>query len=270
MKQILIRAACAALVLIAGTSLARAAFDPVNDDTDLFLANPAYAVQRPNVLIFLDNTANWNSRFENEKIALASFFNGLDDNYNVGLMMYTETGTGNSGPDGGYVRAAVRQMTPTNRALMAGLISSFDKNGDKGNNATVSLAMHEIYAYFAGTTARSGIKKKRDHTGNAIPGLFVEILLLLPFTLGLVLWLHYTHQAVFLNLDWSTDLLLILGGPITILPLAFFTAGTRMLPMTTVAFPQNQTSQASDAAPRGQEQVPHASRADLLPDRRHT
>jgi type IV pilus assembly protein PilY1 len=172
MKQILIRAACAALVLIAGTSLARAAFDPVNDDTDLFLANPAYAVQRPNVLIFLDNTANWNSRFENEKIALASFFNGLDDNYNVGLMMYTETGTGNSGPDGGYVRAAVRQMTPTNRALMAGLISSFDKNGDKGNNATVSLAMHEIYAYFAGTTARSGIKKKRDHTGNAIPGLF--------------------------------------------------------------------------------------------------
>ena len=28
--------------------------------------------------------------------------------------------------------------------------------------------------------------------------------------------------------------MLILGGPITILPLAFFTAGTRMLPMTTV------------------------------------
>ena len=39
---------------------------------------------------------------------------------------------------------------------------------------------------------------------------------------------------MFLNLDFRTDLLLILGGPITIIPLAFFTAGTRLLPMTTV------------------------------------
>jgi chloramphenicol-sensitive protein RarD len=78
-----------------------------------------------------------------------------------------------------------------------------------------------------------GLLRKQMKT-NAIPGLFVETLLLLPFTLGLVLWLHYSAQAVFLNQDWNTDMLLILGGPITIIPLAFFTAGTRMLPMTTV------------------------------------
>ena len=78
-----------------------------------------------------------------------------------------------------------------------------------------------------------GLLRKQMKT-NAIPGLFVETLLLLPFTLGLVLWLHFSAQAVFLNLDWNTDMLLILGGPITIIPLAFFTAGTRMLPMTTV------------------------------------
>ena len=78
-----------------------------------------------------------------------------------------------------------------------------------------------------------GLLRKQMKT-NAIPGLFVEILLLLPFTLALMLWLHYRAEAVFLNLDRSTDLLLILGGPITILPLVFFTAGTRMLPMTTV------------------------------------
>jgi len=171
MKQKLIAILCACAVLAAGAVPAVAAFDPVNDDTDLFLANPAYAAQRPNVLIFLDNTANWNSRFENEKLALASVFSGVSDNYNVGLMMYTETGSGNGGPDGGYVRAAVRQTTSTNGLLMASLISSFDKIGDKGNNATVSLAMHEIYAYFAGATAHAGIKQKRDHTGNAIPGL---------------------------------------------------------------------------------------------------
>ncbi|HUV20770.1 MAG TPA: EamA family transporter RarD [Gammaproteobacteria bacterium] len=78
-----------------------------------------------------------------------------------------------------------------------------------------------------------GLLRKQMKT-NAIPGLFVETLLLLPFTLGLVLWLHYSGQAVFLHQDRNTDLLLILGGPITITPLAFFTAGTRMLPMTTV------------------------------------
>ena len=78
-----------------------------------------------------------------------------------------------------------------------------------------------------------GLLRKQMKT-NAIPGLFVETLLLLPFTLGLLLWLHYSGQAVFLHLDWNTDMLLILGGPITIIPLAFFTAGTRMLPLTTV------------------------------------
>jgi chloramphenicol-sensitive protein RarD len=81
--------------------------------------------------------------------------------------------------------------------------------------------------------AAYGLLRKQMKT-NAIPGLFVETLLLLPFTLGLLLWLHYSGQAVFLHRDWNTDMLLILGGPITIIPLAFFTAGTRMLPLTTV------------------------------------
>ncbi len=114
MKQTFIAIACACMALVVGAGSALAAFDPVNDDTDLFLANPTYAAQRPNVLIFLDNTANWNSRFDNEKVGLATVFNGLSDSYNVGLMMYTETGSGNGGPDGGYVRAAVRQMTGIN------------------------------------------------------------------------------------------------------------------------------------------------------------
>jgi len=69
---------------------------------------------------------------------------------------------------------------------------------------------------------------------NAVPGLLVEILLLLPFTLALLLWQQFRGEAMFLHHAWDTDLLLIMGGPITIIPLAFFTAGTRMLPMTTV------------------------------------
>jgi chloramphenicol-sensitive protein RarD len=81
--------------------------------------------------------------------------------------------------------------------------------------------------------AAYGLMRKQMQT-NAIPGLFVEILLLLPFTLALMAWLHIQDKAMFLNLGTTTDWLLILGGPITIIPLAFFTAGTRMLPMATV------------------------------------
>ena len=131
MKKTALACLLGSLVALSGLNAAQAAFDPVNDDTDLFLANPAYAAVRPNVLIFLDNTANWNTRFDNEKAALATLFSGMSDQFNVGLMMYTETGAGNSGPDGAYVRAAVRQMTPLNRFLMAGLVNSFDKLGDK-------------------------------------------------------------------------------------------------------------------------------------------
>ena len=36
-------------------------FDPVNDDTDIFLANPAFSSSRPNVLFFVDNTSNWSA-----------------------------------------------------------------------------------------------------------------------------------------------------------------------------------------------------------------
>lgn len=78
-----------------------------------------------------------------------------------------------------------------------------------------------------------GLLRKKMGT-NAVPGLFIEIMLILPATLALVGWLHFRGDAHFLNLDAHTDWLLILGGPVTVLPLAFFTAGTRLLPMTTV------------------------------------
>ena len=66
----------------------------------------------PNVLIILDNTANWNTAFTNEKAALASVFNALPaDKFNVGLMMFTESGGGNSNTDGAYVRAAMRLIS---------------------------------------------------------------------------------------------------------------------------------------------------------------
>ena len=142
-------------------------FDPVGQDIDIFLANPAFSASRPNVLILLDNTANWNSAFDNEKSALVSVFNSLDASFNVGLMMFTETGSPNTGSDGAYVRFAVRQMTDPNKMALSGIVNGLDKIADKSNGAKYSLIMAEAYRYFAGIAADAGTNKaKTDYTGN--------------------------------------------------------------------------------------------------------
>ncbi len=128
--------------LASGLPSTYAAFDPVNDDTDIFLANPNVPAQRPNVILFIDNTANWNSAFTNEKAALVDVIDNLGEEFNVGTMLFPETGGGNDSVDGGYVRMGVRQMTASYTATLSSIYNSFDVNADKGNNATPAGARH--------------------------------------------------------------------------------------------------------------------------------
>lgn len=159
----------ASFLTAVASSFGQSSFDPANDDTDLFLANSNIASERPNILIVLDNTANWNTAFTNEQSALVSVVNGLSDAYNVGLMMFPETGGGNDSIDGGYVKFGVRQMTAANKSALASIVGGLDKLNDKANNATTGLAFYEAYLYFGGRTAVAGFGKvKRDFAGNAV------------------------------------------------------------------------------------------------------
>ncbi|MES2634642.1 MAG: pilus assembly protein PilY [Pseudomonadota bacterium] len=139
------------------------------EDIDLFVGTSTASTDIPNVLIILDNTANWNTAFVNEKAALVSVFNGLTANkFNVGLMMFTETGGGNSGNDGAYVRAAVRRMDATTKASYAAMINSLDQTADKSNGGKIGKSMWEAYQYYKGLTPHAGNNKnKTDYTGNA-------------------------------------------------------------------------------------------------------
>ena len=172
-------------VLLLGASIALAVFDPVNDDTDIFLNNPTYPGQQPNVLIVLDNSANWNQPFTNEKNALVQVANGLTEQFNVGLMIMSDSNIKRSGPtasDGAYMRYHTRRMTFENRTALANVVSAMDINGDKGDNALTGLALHEAYLYFAGKPSLAGDDQgKADHdgtsdtklaplTGHALPG----------------------------------------------------------------------------------------------------
>jgi type IV pilus assembly protein PilY1 len=151
----------------------------VNDDTDIFLVNSTIPAQRPNVLIIWDNTANWSqtvsgsSAYALEKSALTTVINGLSDQFNIGLMLFTETGGANSTVRGAYPRYHIRQMTGDsgsvagNRTNLSNLIRSLTETGstsDKGSNAQYARAMHEAYLYFGGRPALAGAGQvKRDY-----------------------------------------------------------------------------------------------------------
>lgn len=153
-------------------SIGLASFNVHGDDTQLFMLNPSATTGLPNVLIIWDNTANWNQPFDTEKTALVDAFSGLDpDKYNVGLMMFTETGTGNSNADGAYVRAAVRKLSGDYKTTLSNLISHLDVGADKGNASKYGLTMWEAWQYFNGLAPNSGASKvKTDYTGNLATG----------------------------------------------------------------------------------------------------
>lgn len=137
------------------------------DDTDLYLINPNSSSSRPNILLVVDNTANWSPWFTAEMSALSSVFSGLSNEFNVGVMFFTETGSGDSNTDGAYIRAAIRQMSDTNRPIYASMINSLDTNGDKSNGAKFGLMTWEAWQYFTGLAPHAGNNKnKTDYTGN--------------------------------------------------------------------------------------------------------
>ncbi len=138
-------------------------------DIDLYTnVASSVAIDLPNVLFIIDNTANWNTAFTNEMSALATTFRNLPVNkFNIGIMLSTETGGGNGGEAGGYLRAAIRTMNSSNKTKYEALINSLDKLDDKGNGGASGLTMSEAYLYFAGRTPHSGNQKvKTDYTGN--------------------------------------------------------------------------------------------------------
>ena len=68
----------------------------------------------------------------------------------------------------------------------------------------------------------------------AVPGLYIETLLLLPVAFVFTLWMYFSKEVSFLNVNLTTDVLLIFAGLVTVVPLALFTIGAKLLPMTTV------------------------------------
>lgn len=94
----------------------------------------------------------------------------------------------------------------------------------------VALSLAVLFAAY-------GVIRKRVVIG-AMPGLFLETAMLFPFGLVYLIWLMYAGQAAFGNSDASLLMLLLAAGPVTVVPLLFFSVAARRLTLTTLGFMQ--------------------------------
>jgi chloramphenicol-sensitive protein RarD len=73
---------------------------------------------------------------------------------------------------------------------------------------------------------------------DSLEGLWIETLVLAPVALGWLIWLQADDRLGFLNFGIGVELLLVLGGAVTAIPLLMFTAAARRLPYSTLGFLQ--------------------------------
>jgi chloramphenicol-sensitive protein RarD len=80
------------------------------------------------------------------------------------------------------------------------------------------------------------VRKVADVPG--MVGLFVEVALLAPFTVGYLVWLRGSGEGAFATGETGLDLILVAAGPVTVVPLLLFAEGVRKLTLATVGFLQ--------------------------------
>jgi chloramphenicol-sensitive protein RarD len=78
--------------------------------------------------------------------------------------------------------------------------------------------------------------RKRTTVG-AVPGLFVETLLLGPIAVGYLAWSHARPEAAAFNTPGTLGLL-TLAGVVTVAPLVWFVAAAKRLTLVTIGFLQ--------------------------------
>lgn len=72
----------------------------------------------------------------------------------------------------------------------------------------------------------------------AVTGLATETLLIFPFGLAALGWMVAGDRVAFGHVDWHIDVLLVLGGVLTAVPLALFSYGARLIPYSTIGLIQ--------------------------------
>jgi len=69
---------------------------------------------------------------------------------------------------------------------------------------------------------------------DALPGLAVETILLVPFAIAYLVWCHVHGAGAFGHMSGTVDTLLLISGVVTSVPLFLFSYGARRVPYSTI------------------------------------
>lgn len=149
------------------------------EDIDIF-NNPPNGGLPPNVLLMIDNGANWSSSYtvdgvESKQEAVSDAIyevassQALVGKFNIGLMTFTKS----NNPEGGKIISAVKSFTEAAQADLKCLVYKEVKDGacykvegsnnkvsnfalESSNNSPVAKSFNEAYLYFKGDSPLSG------------------------------------------------------------------------------------------------------------------
>lgn len=99
-----------------------------------------------------------------------------------------------------------------------------------GEFPTIAIVLAVCFAVYGYLRKVAGVP--------ALEGMFIESAVLFPVALGLVIFWHEKGTGEFLTGEWYTDTLLIVGGPLTAIPLMTFTAAARRVRLSTIGLMQ--------------------------------
>ncbi len=98
-----------------------------------------------------------------------------------------------------------------------------------GSIPIISLALAFSFGLY-------GMLRKKVNVGSIV-GLFIEIIILLPFALIYIYYVYKTQGIAFLqNSDNYVSFMLVLSGLITVIPLLLFNGAARRMKLTTLGF----------------------------------
>jgi len=99
-----------------------------------------------------------------------------------------------------------------------------------GNFPYISLGLAISFAFY-------GLVRKKVHI-ESMSGLFIETLLLLPFSVGYLGYLISINSSAFVGDDSYVTLMLMFAGIITVLPLLWFNIAVVRIRFSTMGFLQ--------------------------------
>lgn len=158
------------LSMTMAAGLLTASFHASPEDIDIFSVDESTNLNAPNVLIVLDNSANWSRQSQqwpggedqgqSEVAAIKTVINELDGNINVGLMEYITEGSA-ADQDSAFVRAHIRPMTATNRASLSAKLDTIYNNVNtpiekRPQSNPFGNLFWDVYNYLAGGDHSNG------------------------------------------------------------------------------------------------------------------